>query len=43
MDEDNSCGFRVRAGNKIDKFYNTFIVNLPLALNLYDKKTADMI
>lgn len=43
MDEDNSCGFRIRVGNKIDKFYNTLIVNLPLSLNLYDEKTADMI
>ncbi|MBD5509006.1 MAG: hypothetical protein HDR05_13440 [Lachnospiraceae bacterium] len=42
-DEDNSCGFQMRAGNKVEKFYNTFIVNLPLALNLYDEKTANMI
>lgn len=33
----------MRVGNKVDKFYNTFIVNLPLSLNLYDEKTADMI
>lgn len=43
MDDENSCGFRMRVGNKIDKFYNTFIINLPLSLNLYDEKTADMI
>lgn len=43
LDEQNSCGFEIKAGNKNEKFYNVFIINLPLSLNLYDKKTANMI
>lgn len=39
----NSCGFEIIAGNKNEKFYNVLIINLPLSLNLYDKKMADMI
>lgn len=39
----NSCGFEIVAGNKNEKFYNVLIINLPLSLNLYDIKTADMI
>jgi len=39
----NSCGFEIIAGNKNEKFYNVLIVNLPLSLNLYDTKTADMV
>jgi len=34
----NSCGFEIIAGNKNEKFYNVLIVNLPLSLNLYEKK-----
>lgn len=40
MDEEDSCAFLMRAGNKNEKFFNTLIVNLPLSLNLYDKETA---
>ena len=43
MDENNSCAFQMTVGNRNDRFYNTFILNLPLSLNLYDKETADMI
>lgn len=43
LNEKNSCGFEILAGNKNEKFYNVLIVNLPLSLNLYDKKTADMV
>lgn len=39
----NSCGFEIIAGNKNEKFYNVLIVNLPLSLNLYDEKIADMV
>ena len=43
MDEEDSCTFQMRAGNKNEKFFNTLIVNLPLSLNLYDEKTAEEI
>lgn len=43
MNELDSCGFEVRAGNKSEKFYNTLIINLPLSMNLYDEKTAKQI
>lgn len=39
----NSCSYEIIAGNKNEKFYNVLIINLPLSLNLYDKKMADMI
>lgn len=39
----NSCGFEIIAGNKNEKFYNVLIVNLPLSLNLHDKKNANMV
>ena len=41
--EKDSCSFQMRVGNKNEKFYNTFIINLPLSLNLYDEKIAEMI
>lgn len=41
MDEEESCGFQMRAGNKNEKFFNTLIINLPLSLNLYDEKIAE--
>lgn len=40
IDEEDSCAFQMRAGNKNEKFFNTLIVNLPLSLNLYDEKMA---
>lgn len=43
MDEEDSCTFQMRAGNKNEKFFNTLIVNLPLSLNLYDEKMAGKI
>lgn len=43
MDEKKSCAFQMNVGNKNNKFYNTFIIDLPLSLNLYDKKIADTI
>lgn len=43
MNENDSCAFQMKVGNKNDKFYNTLIINLPLSLSLYDEKTADMI
>ncbi len=43
LNSQNSCGFEIIAGNKNEKFYNVLIINLPLSLNLYDKKMADMI
>lgn len=43
LDEQDSSGFEIWAGNKNEKFYNVLIMNLPLSLNLYDKKVADMI
>lgn len=43
MDENDSCAFQMKVGNKNDKFYNTLIINLPLSLSLYDEKIADMI
>lgn len=43
LDEEDSCGFEIIAGNKNEKFYNVLIINLPLSLNLYDKEMADMI
>ena len=43
MDEKKSCAFQMNTGNRNDKFYNTFVVSLPLSLNLYEKGTADKI
>ena len=43
MDEEDSCTFQMRAGNKNEKFFNTLIVNLPLSLNLYDEKMTEEI
>jgi hypothetical protein len=43
MEEKKSCAFQMNVGNKNNKFYNTFIIDLPLSLNLYDKKIADTI
>lgn len=43
MNEKDSCAFQMNVGNKNDKFYNTFIMDLPLSCNLYNKKTADTI
>lgn len=43
MNTEDSCSIEVETGNKNEKFYNTLIINLPLSLNLYDKKTAHMI
>lgn len=40
MNEQDSCAFEIIAGNKNEKFYNTLIINLPLSLNLHDKKIA---
>lgn len=43
IDEEDSCTFQMRVGNKNEKFFNTLIVNLPLSINLYDEKTAQEI
>lgn len=43
LDEKYSCAFQMKTGNKNNKFYNTFTINLPIILDLYDKNTADMI
>ena len=43
MNEEDSCSFQMRAGNKNEKFFNTLIINLPLSINLYDEKTAEEI
>lgn len=43
MNEKEACSFQMKVGNKNEKFYNTLIIHLPLSLNLYDKKTAEMI
>ena len=43
LSEKDSCGFRILAGNKNEKFYNVLVVNLSVSLNLYEKKNADMI
>lgn len=43
MDEKNSCAFSMTAGNKFEKINNALIVDLPLSLNLYDKKMAGII
>lgn len=43
INEQNSCGFDILAGNKNEKFYNALIINLPLSLNLYNEKTAEII
>lgn len=40
LKEQDSCGFGITAGNKKEKFYNTLNINLPLSLNLYNKKMA---
>lgn len=39
-DENASCAFLMSVGNKNDKFYNTFIIDLPLSWNLCDKNAA---
>ena len=43
INDHESCGFEITVGNKNESFFNTIIVNVPLALNLYTKKDADMI
>lgn len=43
MDEKESYGFQIEAGNKNERFYNTLIINLPLSLNLFEKKNCEKI
>ena len=43
MNEQDSCGFLMHVGNKIEKFYNTIKIELPLSLNLYSPHTSEMI
>ena len=43
MNDLESCGFLMCTGNKKQKFYNSLIIELPISLNLYDKKAAEMI
>lgn len=40
MNEKESCAFRVKAGNKNENFYNTLVVELPVAINLFDIDVA---
>lgn len=42
MNEENSAAFSMTVGNKFEKVYNTLVIDLPLSVNLYDKKTAEM-
>lgn len=43
IDEKKSCSFQIKAGNKNERFFNVFNINLPDTLNLFDKEMAEYI